>query len=489
MNKIARFVIWICKKFTKKEIEEIIEQLIFILADKDPFVKPRDDFKEKHPNYRNFYVDPNAPLKAESVESDEGTLDFNELIAQKEKETGKKFKEVRRRTDSTQVPESVKCPRCLAPYQYLYHNDGKKKTQIRCKVCLKLFQADEKRDRQGLKTKYLCPHCECSLYKWRHHNEYTAYKCGNDNCPAYLKALTNLNKKEKDLQKVKSSQFKLRYQYREYHFKPQQLVHSSPEKPKVDLAKIHNSSNILGLILAFYVSFAIPARKTALIIRQMFGVPMSYQTVLNYAEAAAFYCHFFNLKYKGDIDDENAADECYIKVSGKWAYTFFVMSQKSRKIISYHIASNREILPATVTISEAIRTAKPQQNLSIITDGNPSYTSALHFINQARKPLSPIQHHQVIGLQNLDSESELYRSFKQLSERLNRTYKYHIRYAHGFNTMNGALALTTLFVTHYNFLRPHQTLNYKPPVHLDCLNNVPLIQNQWLKILSLAFLN
>ena len=62
MSKIARFVIWICSKFTKREIEQIIAGLLDVLEDRNPEVKPKDDFKEKHPNYRNFSVDPLAPL-------------------------------------------------------------------------------------------------------------------------------------------------------------------------------------------------------------------------------------------------------------------------------------------------------------------------------------------------------------------------------------------------------------------------------------------
>jgi len=70
----------------------------------------------------------------------------------------------------------------------------------------------------------------------------------------------------------------------------------------------------------------------------------------------------------------------------------------------------------------------------------------------------------VIGLQNLDAESEQRRALKQLIERLNRTFKYRVKPAAGFNSLNGATALTTLFVTHYNFFRPHMFLDYKPPV-------------------------
>ena len=61
-SKISRFVIWICSKFTREQILLIIKELSDIIANRDPNVKLKDDFKEKYPNYRNFYVDPNPPL-------------------------------------------------------------------------------------------------------------------------------------------------------------------------------------------------------------------------------------------------------------------------------------------------------------------------------------------------------------------------------------------------------------------------------------------
>lgn len=61
MTKIARFIIWICSKFTKSEIEQIIKGLAEVLQDRNPEAKPKDDFKEKHPHYRDFFVDPKPP--------------------------------------------------------------------------------------------------------------------------------------------------------------------------------------------------------------------------------------------------------------------------------------------------------------------------------------------------------------------------------------------------------------------------------------------
>ena len=278
----------------------------------------------------------------------------------------------------------------------------------------------------------------------------------------------------------------MRYQFREYHYSLEQLQHSKPRKPTIDLKKIHNSQNILGLILTFYVSFALSARKTALVLRWVFQINLSYQTVLNYAEAAAYYAHQFNSTRKGPIDNIQAGDETYIKVKGKHNYAFFFISTLNRSITSYHVADNREALPAITAMLEAIRTAKKNQQLTLITDGNPSYPAGIHFINSLDEEQKSISHHKVVGLQNLDDESETYRPFKQIVERLNRTYKYHVRPANGFNSINGAIALTTLFVTYYNFLRPHRSLNCNVPIHVPELDDIENIQTKWIKILSLV---
>jgi putative transposase len=349
-----------------------------------------------------------------------------------------------------------------------------------------IFFQTQKRHRPPRKAKYFCPYCHNALYRWKEQTLLTIYKCGNDHCPAFLNALNKLNASEKQLQKKKLSQFKLRYQYREYHFQPSSLKHSAPDKPKIDLDRIHHRSDILGLVLAFHISCAITARKTAFILRNIFNVPISYQTVLNYAESAAYHCHLFNLQRKGPIDPINSADETYIKIQGKHHFVFFFISTKSLKITAYHLADNREVLPATIAMTEAIRTAPPNQKLTVITDGNPSYAAAIHFLNALRNPLPPLTHHKVIGLQNLDQESTEFRHYKQIIERLNRTYKSHVRPTYGFNVRNGAMALTTLFVTHYNFLRPHMTLNYNVPIPLPELDSITTLQGKWMKILSMA---
>ena len=67
MKKVERSVVWICKHFNREQILNLIDELIKILDDKNPELQPMDDFKEKHPNYRDFSADPLAPLDAAEV--------------------------------------------------------------------------------------------------------------------------------------------------------------------------------------------------------------------------------------------------------------------------------------------------------------------------------------------------------------------------------------------------------------------------------------
>jgi putative transposase len=481
MPKIARFIIWICSKFTKAEIEQIVSGLVDVLHDRNPEVKPKDDFKEKHPNYRSFIVPRLPPLTEPKEKESAPVRDYQQILAQYEKIHGKPLSPVRYRASSPCVPDHVVCPCCHAPHGYLYYNDGKKRSQLLCKVCNELFPVGKRFTR---KTRYRCPYCHHALFAWKQKKEATYYKCCNDTCEYRIRQTSKLNEKERELAKKKSSQFKLSYQYREYHYQPHELAPCAPEEQSLNLGRAYNGPNVIGLVLAFYVSFALSARKTALVLRSVFGISISYQSVLNYAAAAAFYCHRFNLAHKGSIDEISAGDEAYLKVMGRQHYVFFFISSKNLKITAYHVADSRETLPAIIAMNEAIRTADPNQMIILVSDGNPSYPAGIHFLNAQRT--EALIHRKVIGLQNLDSESAAYRPYKELIERLNRTFKHHMRPSHGFNSLNGAIALITLFVTHYNFLRPHTSLKWEVPIPLKELEGIATIQGKWAKILSLA---
>ena len=46
MDRISRFVIWICSKFDREQIVRIVAELNDVLQNRNPEVLPKDDFKK-----------------------------------------------------------------------------------------------------------------------------------------------------------------------------------------------------------------------------------------------------------------------------------------------------------------------------------------------------------------------------------------------------------------------------------------------------------
>jgi putative transposase len=385
------------------------------------------------------------------------------------------------------IPDNIFCPYCKADKNFIYLNNGKKASQFKCKVCSHTFHLNLNPDK--INNIFLCPYCEKPLEKWKTNkdNSITKYKCRNNDCPFYTNKINSFNDSEKELFEKAPYKFNVRYIYRDYNININKLKVSAPNSLLQHfLNKKHFSDFILSIILTLFVSYAISSRKTAQLIKDIFNVNISHQTVINYAKAVAPLAHKFNLFYKPSFDSNKiVADETYIKIKKIIHYVWFFISLPSKAIISYHVSDSRNSINALTGIIEAI---KKQFNKFILlfADGNPAYNAAAIFLNTILQNKNrKIKVFNIIGLQNNDKISTAFRPLKQTIERLNRSFKHHYKVAHTFNNYNGATAFVALFVTHYNFIRPHYSLGRKTPIEIKQLKNLST-PKKWLKIIELA---
>ena len=121
--------------------------------------------------------------------------------------------------------------------------------------------------------------------------------------------------------------------------------------------------------------------------------------------------------------------------------------------------------------------------MTLITDGNPIYNAAQLFykINDIDFTLK-----QVIGVKNKDEESKEYRPYKQIEERLNRTYKQNYYGTNGYHTLESANTYMVLYVCFFNFLRQHSSIGFKTPVHDNLFEDEDLMQDKWLKLIEMS---
>lgn len=485
-SNLMRLIKWFCRQLTLNELHSVVPILLEVLAESRNDIQLKPD--ERPPHYREFRVDSVAPLTEPPEKIRPATSDWRKLLKEYERDKGKPLKPVARRSNSKEPPPGCTCEHCGAPRKYLYLNNGKADSQVRCKVCGKTCPTH--RTRRESNAKYYCPHCTYALFKWKEYELFTAYKCPNYKCHHYLKKLAELTYEEVAMRdEGKTSQFKLHYQYREFHLNPNDLKCSRPNtETKVSLHRIHNGYHVVALTLSLSINLGLSSRVTQKALKGLYDIKLSHQSVINYVNAAAAHLSNFVDANSPRPTGIAAADETYIIVDGNWHYTWFIIDAKEKAICGYNLSTNRDAVPALSLLYDTYGKPVADQNddkepeEELITDGNPSYDCAVMAYNEEANTLKK---RTVIGLQNLDPESTEYRRFKQLVERLNRTYKYHTRPRAGFKTFDGAVALTTLFVAYYNFMRVHSGLKHVP-VPLECLQGCELMPEMWVRLLQQA---
>jgi hypothetical protein len=67
----------------------------------------------------------------------------------------------------------------------------------------------------------------------------------------------------------------------------------------------------------------------------------------------------------------------YMEIQGKHHFVFFFISTQSLKITAYHLTHNKDVPLATIALTEAFPAAHPNQKLSVIISGNPSFAAAI----------------------------------------------------------------------------------------------------------------
>ena len=435
-------------------------------------------FDDSHsPKYQKFKID-QLPLIL-NIEP-WNYLDYIAYLKWRYKDQFKPIKPVSRRSQCD-IDEDCKCPRCNAPSIYLYKNNGSK-GQLMCKVCSTKFSPKESRH-SSLKR---CPHCMHTLVPKKSRKHFIVHKCINPKCPYYLKNLKKVDKTDlkEDYGKNK---YKLHYIYREFTLDFFKMDLNSLPKNASSLRFSKFDSNVMGLCLTMHVNLGMSLRKTKYALKELYNINISHQQVANYCKTAAVCIKPFIDHYDYNAGKVYTADETYIKIRGIKAFVWFIMDAASRSIIGYRISSERDVGACILAMRMAFRHLKKlPENFRFIADGYSAYVLAAQQFLREYGTVFKFNITQVIGLTNDDEVSKEFRPYKQMIERLNRTYKASYRPTNGFDNIDGANYELALWVTYYNFLRPHKHNNYKVLNDIEMLHGADNMPGKWQLLIFLG---
>ena len=429
-------------------------------------------FDDSHsPKYQKFKVD-KLPLIQPYVQD----WTYKELIPYWQKRYGKLIKPVARRKECD-IPEDCSCPRCKAPAIYLYRNNGAK-GQLLCKVCDARFSQEEGNRFSSLNRR--CPYCSHSLVHKKDRKHFIIHKCVNPNCPYYLRNLKKVDKADLD-EDYGRNQYKLHYIYRAFTIDFFRMDITTLPKNASSLKFTKNSAHIMSLCLTYRVNLGLSLRKTAQALKDIHGIAISHQMVANYCKTAAICIKPFVDTYPYEKGPSMVGDETYIKVHGVKGFVWLIINAATRAVIGYQVSDNRGVGPCIMAMRMAFQHLKElPENFRFIADGYSAYPLAAQQFFREFGEAFKFEITQVIGLTNDDAVSAAFRPFKQLIERLNRTYKASYRPTNGFDNYDGANYDLALWVAYYNFLRPHKLHRYKRPlVEDDVIKNGDNMPAKW----------
>lgn len=434
-------------------------------------------FDDSHsPKYQKFKID-ELPLITDFRQD----WSFKDLIPYYEKRYGKKILPIRRRS-SCDISDSCCRPRCDAPKPFLYKNNGSKR-QLLCKVCDSHFSPDESRFSS---IKLRCPHCSNTLVPKKNRKYFVIHKCVNSKCPYYLHSLKKVDKQDLK-QDYGKNKYKLHYIYREFQVYFFRMDLNSLPKNASSLKFSKHNQHVMSLCLTYRINLGLSLRKTAQALKDIHGIAISHQQVANYCKTASICVKPFVDHYDYAAGKVFTADETYIKVRGIKAYIWFIMDAASRSILGYQVSDNRSVGPCILAMRMAFRhlTELPK-SFKFIADGYSAYPLAAMEFARKFKNNFKFSITQVIGLTNDDEVSKEFRPYKQMIERLNRTYKASYRITNGFDNYEGANYDLALWVAYYNFLRPHKHNHYQVLNKVDMLNGADNMPGKWQLLIFLG---
>ncbi|MDK0814401.1 IS6 family transposase [Clostridium perfringens] len=332
---------------------------------------------------------------------------------------------------------NIKCPRCHSEKLYKFGFDKQANQKYQCKECGRQFAPDSVSSRP--KSKYhRCPKCNKATYLHHKYKHYNRYKCGSRKCNHAFSQYHNLN---------------------------------------IDLASSENLTGSLSMkgmrfplhtiltALTLYFLNNTSTRAISQFLKVTSNISVSHVTISSWVHKFAPYfkekANIFNAQLDLNSDDWHA-DETVVFISGKKYYLWLAIDSETRFVLAFHLTQARDSDAAFILMNQAKSMGKPN---NFITDRLPSY-------NEAVKTVLNESTHIPVPPMSSDTNNNLIESF-------NKTFKAWYKTKKGFNSFEKANNLIYMFIFHYNFIRPHGSLNGSTPAEVAGFSTNDSNKHNW----------
>jgi transposase-like protein len=220
--------------------------------------------------------------------------------------------------------------------------------------------------------------------------------------------------------------------------------------------KMRTKNQVIVVALNMYFE-GLSVRKVERQLRMIYGIKVSYVTiwkwVMKYSDLTRSFVSSLTPKLSGKYHE----DETAIRCEGDFKWFWQVIDEETRFIVATHLSEERDIKETITLFQKTLKSAgkKPQV---MFFDGSHAYRRAFNRVFYSRYKADRVQFVRRVGIKARETNN--------IVERLHGTLKDRLRPMRGLKSKEKSQTLLDGFVTHYNFVRPHQSLRNRTPAEI-----------------------
>ena len=187
-------------------------------------------------------------------------------------------------------------------------------------------------------------------------------------------------------------------------------------------------------------------------LNQQYGFKITHVTVVRWVRKYVAIINRYVNAMKPKVSGTWHVDEMRIKSKGRTRNLWNLMDHKTRYLIAVQVTARKDTREAKRLLSKGMRSVA-QSRLQLISDGLPSYSSAVGQINEEQRR---------VHVTHVADRGFLKRCSNNRLERYNGTVRARLKTMAGFGSDRASRAFAEGFKSYYNCIRRHTKLGVTP---------------------------
>jgi len=229
-------------------------------------------------------------------------------------------------------------------------------------------------------------------------------------------------------------------------------------------AKMRTDKKVIVAALNFYFD-ELSLRKAQRNLAQIFDERVSQVTILNWMKKYSKLVKEYVTTLTPQLSGLWHEDETVLRCEGRNIWFWEMIDEDTKFLVASHVSGTRTLQDTIAIFKKGYEQSKVRPR-AVFVDGSHVYTRAFNKVFYTMRKDTRPELVQRVGVRTRETNN--------IVERLHGTVKDRTRPMRGLKSFESTKSILEGFTVHYNYVRPHQTLDGKTPAQaarMDLPNN------------------